>query len=171
MTIRLLTLLAFVAGVPAFAQSTPPSAATTTVIVVRHAERASTDSDSPLSAQGRERAQGLAHLLRDTPLRAIITSQYVRTKETAEPIARQKQIAPDVMPADKLDAVIDRIKSFGGGTVLVVHHSNTVTTIVEKLGGQAAPMPDTEYDRVMIVTVTPAGASVLTLRFGTPPAR
>jgi len=170
-TIRLLVaLLIACTGVPALTQP-QPAAAATTVIVVRHAERASPDGDSPLSGPGRERAQALAQLLRDTPLRAIITSQYVRTKDTAQPIARQKQIAPDALPADNLDAVVDRIKSFGGGTVLVVHHSNTVPEIVAKLGGQTEPMRETEYDRLLVVTVTPAGSNVLTLRYGAPPAQ
>jgi broad specificity phosphatase PhoE len=172
MHIRLrLALLALAIAVPAWAQPQPPAAAITTVIVVRHAERASSESDSPLSDLGRARAQALAQTLRDTPLRAIITSQFARTKETAEPIARLKQIAPDTIPADNLEAVIGRIKSFGGGTVLVVHHSNTVPAIVEQLGGRTEPMLDTEFDRFLIVRVTPAGASVLLLRYGAPPAQ
>jgi phosphohistidine phosphatase SixA len=164
---RVLALLALAAAIPAFAQAQTPTAVTT-VIVVRHAERESSDGDSPLSAAGRERAQALAHMLRDTPLRAIITSQYVRTKETAAPLARQRQLAPDAMAADNLDAVLAKIKSFGGGTVLVVHHSNTVPSIVEKLGARTAFMPDTEFDRFLIVTVTPEGSSVLALRYGAP---
>jgi broad specificity phosphatase PhoE len=161
--IFLSTLLAFsIAGAALPALQAP---GVTTVIVVRHAERASSESDSPLSAAGRERARALAHMLRDTPLRAIITSQYARTKETAEPTAMQKQITPEAIAGDNVDAVIDRIRQLAGGTILVVHHSNTVPAIVDKLGARGEPIADNEYDRLTIVTLTSNGATALTLRY------
>jgi hypothetical protein len=46
---------------------------TTTVILVRHAERESGQGDDPISVRGRERAQTLALMLRDAPIRSIIT--------------------------------------------------------------------------------------------------
>ena len=157
-------LLAALFALPLSAQA--PATEPTTVIVVRHAERASSEDDSPLSAEGQRRAQTLAQMLRDTPLRAIITSQYVRTAQTAAPIAQQKQITPDVLPADKLDQLINRIHSLAGGTILVVHHSNTVPAIVAKLGGRTPLIADTEFDRLLIVTMTAGGSSVTTLRYG-----
>ena len=152
----------------------PPAAAqpgrtdaTTTVILVRHAERAAGEGDVPLSAAGRERAQALAHLLRDAGIRAIITSQMIRTKQTADPLAQQQKITPEALPADKLDAVVEKIKNLHGGAVLVVHHSNTVPTIVEKLGGMIAPIRDDEFDRLVIMTIPAQGvASLVTLRYG-----
>ena len=162
-----MALLAALLALPVSAQS--PATEPTTVIVVRHAERASSDEDSPLSAEGQRRAQTLAQMLRDAPLRAIITSQYVRTAQTAAPTAQQKQIKPDVLPADKLDQLINRIHSLAGSTILVVHHSNTVPAIVAKLGGRTPPMADTEFDRLLIVTMTTAGSSVTTLRYGGAP--
>ena len=142
--------------------------AATTVILVRHAERVPGEGDVAISAAGRERAQALAQLLRDTEIRAIITSQMIRTKETADPLARQKGITPDVLPADTLDAVVEKIRGVRGG-VLVVHHSNTVPALVEKLGGATTPIRDDEFDRLVIVTIPPNGAaSVVTLRYGAP---
>jgi phosphohistidine phosphatase SixA len=110
-------------------------------------------------------------MLRDTPLTAIITSQYARTRETADPIAQHTHITPDVLPADELDAVLNKIGSSAGGTVLVVHHSNTVPAIVEKLGARTAGMSEREFDRLLIISVLPSASSVVTLRYGAPSAQ
>lgn len=162
-------LLALVCACPAFAQPIPE---TTTVILVRHAEQTAPEGDMPLTPQGRVRAHALAQLLRDTKLRAIITSQFIRTKETAELTAKQSQIAPDVLPANDLDAVVAKVRSFGGGTVLVVHHSNTVPVLTEKFGGLTPPIAHDEFDRLVIVTMPAGGNSTtLTLRYGAPSGR
>lgn len=157
--------------VAAPAAQTTATEAPTTVILVRHAERAPGEGDVPISASGRERAQALAHMLRDTTVDAIITSHMIRTQETADPLAQRKQITPAVLPADRLDAVVEKVKSLRGRTVLVVHHSNTVPALVEKLGGATTPIRDDEFDRLVIVTIPPQGTpSVVTLRYGAPSA-
>ena len=156
--------LVLVAGAATAGQ---PEAAATTVILVRHAERTSmTDPDSPLSAEGRQRADALARLLRDASVSAIITSPRVRTQQTAEPLARDRRLAPRVLPADDLDGVVSTIRALAGQTVLVVHHSNTVPALAEKLGVAVPPIADDEYDRLVIVTVPRSGPpSSVTLRF------
>ncbi len=159
------------AGVAAPRAQTAPAAAPTSVILVRHAERSPGDGDVAISAAGRERAEALARLLRDTAIDAIITSHLLRTQETAAPVAKQRGITPDVIPADQLDAVVARIRSLRGRVVLVVHHSNTVPGLVELLGGTTPPIRDDEFDRLVVVTVPPQGAAaVLTLRYGAPAA-
>lgn len=157
------------AGPAAPHAQTAPAAAPTSVILVRHAERSPGDGDVAISAAGRERADALARLLRDTAIDTIITSHLLRTRETAAPVATQKGITPEVLPADQLDAVVERIRGLRGRVVLVVHHSNTVPSLVEKLGGQTPPIRDDEFDRLVVVTLPPQGAAaVLTLRYGPP---
>ena len=142
------------------------------MILVRHAERSPGEGDVPISASGRERAHALARLLRDTDITTVITSQMMRTKETAGPLAQAKGLTPEVLPADKLDAVVEKIRGLRGQTVLVVHHSNTVPVLVEKLGAATTPIRDDEFDRLVIVTLLPQGApSVVTLRYGAPLAK
>ena len=141
-------------------------AAAKTVILVRHAERAPGEGDVPLGDRGRARAEALARLLVDADIQAIIVSDRIRTQQTAEPLARQKSLEPEVLPADKLDAVIERVRSVKASTVLVVHHSNTVPVLVDKLGGKTPPIRDDEFDRVVIMTILPTGAaSMVTLRY------
>lgn len=147
-------------------QPGPPVAASTTVILVRHAERAPGDGDVPLSARGLERAAALARLLIDTDIRAIMTSEMIRTQQTAAPVAKQKQLKPEILPANKLDAIVERVQAMKGGTMLVVHHSNTVPALVEKLGGKTPPIGDVEFDRLILLTLPPGGVpSVITLRY------
>jgi broad specificity phosphatase PhoE len=162
----LLSLLLILAG-----GSTLAAQDARTVVVVRHAERLSpTDQDSPLHDRGRARATELARVLRDANIKTILTSQFIRTRDTAAPIATEKGITPVVLPRERLDELVEKLRQIPPGTTaLVVHHSDTVPAIVKKLGGAANSMSDEEYDRMLIVTL-PTGqqpkASVLTLRYG-----
>ena len=141
-------------------------AASKTVILVRHAERVPGEGDVVLSDRGRERAQALARLLIDADIQEIIVSDRLRTQQTAEPLAKQKTLKPEVLPADKLDAVVERIRTTKAGTVLVVHHSNTVPVLVEKLGGKTPPIRDDEFDRIVVLTMSsPGPPTLLTLRY------
>ena len=69
---------------------TPASGETTTVVVVRHAEKSTDDARDPsLSELGRERARALSALLKDAGVTEIYTTHYKRTRQTAEPFAQQ----------------------------------------------------------------------------------
>lgn len=64
-----------------------------TVYLVRHAERADEPrQDPPLTEKGTARAQELARILGNANIKAIITSQFSRTKLTAEPLAKQANV-------------------------------------------------------------------------------
>jgi phosphohistidine phosphatase SixA len=83
--VLLLSQLAF-----AQPQTTEP---VTTVFLLRHAERAEEPrQDPPLTEKGTARTQELARLLSTAGIKAIFTSQFARTKLTAEPLAlRQRE--------------------------------------------------------------------------------
>jgi len=139
------------------------SAPPTVVLLVRHAEKAAQPpQDPPLSEAGSTRAQSLLAVARDAGVTAIITTQYERTRKTAEPAAAALHITPEVVDAGPVaqhaKAVADQILKHAGGTVLVVGHSNTVPAIVAALG---APRPrdlcDSEYDQLFVVVIGDAG--------------
>ncbi|MGH9856121.1 MAG: histidine phosphatase family protein [Blastocatellia bacterium] len=74
----------------------------TTVYLVRHAEKAATPTaDPPLLEAGNQRAQELAQTLGKARIKTIYTSQYLRTKQTAEPLAKQLGIALTVYAKGK----------------------------------------------------------------------
>lgn len=136
------------------------AASTTTVLVMRHAEKAAYPADDPLlSAAGEARAQALAVQFGGAPpglgIDAVYVSEFRRTQETVRPLVNRLGIPMIVVPAAQPDVVAKRARTeYRGGRVLIVGHSNTVPAIVEALSGDEVPeMQDTEYGIVYVVAV------------------
>src|SRR5262245_33696387 len=148
------------------------SAQTTTVILVRHAEKAAEPASDPgLTADGERRARDLAQLARDAGVTAAITTQFARTRATAQPLASALGITPEVVDARGATHVQDvaaAIRKHIGQVVLVVGHSNTIPAIIAALGAaQPPPICDPEYDNVYIVTLPSSGsARIIRARYG-----
>ena len=148
------------------------SAQTTTVILVRHAEKAATPlDDPPLTAAGEARSRELWDALKDARISAIITTQFVRTRATAQPTATALGMTPEVVNAagaNHPQDVAAAVRKHAGQTVLVVGHSNTVPSIIEALGAKKpAVICDNEYDNLYIVTLgTDGKAGVVRSKFG-----
>lgn len=148
--------------------ATPPMKADSApleFVVVRHAEKAAAGGDDPpLVEAGRARADALAARLADAPVVAVYSTGYARTLQTAAPMAQAHGLP--VMPYDArepADAFATRLRAaHPAGTVVVVGHSNTVPAIAAALCGCAvAPMEETEYDRLLVVTVSAGGEAAL----------
>ncbi len=165
----LLLILALALPMTTFAQSS------TVVIVVRHAEKATDHPRDPtLSEAGQARAQTLARALAQTGLDAAYSTQYRRTRLTAEPAAKAAGLEVQVRPIDGSNSATyaaelarDLRALPAGSTVLVVGHSNTVPDMVRAISGHAAvEMPETEYDRYTVITLdADGGARVSTSRY------
>jgi 2,3-bisphosphoglycerate-dependent phosphoglycerate mutase len=148
------------------------SATTTTVVLVRHAEKETvTIADPPLTQAGERRAERLAAMF-DVRGPGRIEGIYVtdtrRTQQTAMPLAARLGLRSTVVPATDVGAVVSRVlKDHRGGRSLVVGHSNTVPEIVQKLSGVSVPaIGDDEYDNMYVVTVPTFGkSSVLRLKY------
>lgn len=146
----------------------------TTVFIVRHAEKAPEPADDPvLSDIGQRRAADLAAILADAGVDAIFVSELQRTSLTAQPLARQLGITPVVVPvrtgADgQAKAIAEAIRTtYGGKTVLVVGHSNTVPVIARALGvTREFTISDPEYDNLVVVRLRDGRATWLRARFG-----
>ncbi len=164
-----------------FAQYPGPPRATagfpiTTVIVVRHAEKAAQPAgDPPLTAEGRARAEALAIALKGAGVTAVITTQWLRSRQTGDPTALEframrEPLATTSPVANHAKAVAEAVLQHAGGTVLVVGHSNTAADIVAALGAdRPAELCDDEYDAMFIVTLRgPGDATVVKARYGKP---
>jgi len=144
----------------------PPCDSTTTIIVVRHAERpAGVDT---LDAAGFARADDLAGVCRSAGIGAVYHSNTVRTRLTAAPAARLLAITPIEYPATDFDALIgDIFTKHCGGTVLVVGHSNTVGRIIAAAGGPSMPdLADDEFDNLFVLRLRGDSADLLHLHYG-----
>jgi broad specificity phosphatase PhoE len=152
----------------------PPAA--TTVVLVRHAEKALDQGNDPhLTDVGVARAKALAAALESAPVDAIFTTNWLRTKETAAPLASARKIEVQQLPDAPADtnayatALAKVIATrYAGKGVVVVGHSNTIPAIVEALSGRKmAAIGDSEYDHLYIVTLAPGAApSVIVAQYG-----
>jgi len=157
-----------------------PAPAPTTILVVRHAERADAgagERDPALSQAGSARAHALAEVAADAGVTAILATQYRRTRQTAEPLAERLGLPIGVVDVGQggirghVEAVAREIRSVhAGGVVLVVSHSNVVPLIVRELTGREVPeIPEDEYDNLFIVTLVPdAAPRLVRARYGEP---
>jgi broad specificity phosphatase PhoE len=146
--------------------------AATTIILVRHAEKAPVSGDMPLSEAGAARAKELARVLAGARITAVYTTQYRRTRETVAPLAEALKLTPEVIEAGGKEypaAVVKAIREkHQGGTVLVAGHSNTTVDVLRELGMKDPPfIPEPQFDDLFVCTlVEGAPASCVALRYG-----
>lgn len=141
----------------------------TTVYVVRHAEKSSSDFDAPLSPAGVERAEALAERLSGAGVQRVYASEVQRTQRTVAPLAERNGLSVEVVPALAIDDLVGRIlREDRGRVVLVAGHDHTVPAIVQKLSGQAVEaIPPQVFDRLYKVVLGSDGVAELTLsRYG-----
>ena len=153
------------------------SQATTTIIFVRHAEKAALPADDPgLSAAGRRRVAELTRQLVDADVvagvDAIYTTQYLRTQETARPLADALDLPINQYDAADTEEVLETIlKRHKGKIILVVAHSNTVPVLIANLGAskKVPPIAEDEYDNIYIISIPWFGKTkTIRLRYGEP---
>lgn len=137
----------------------------TTIILVRHAERAEDGSRDPdISDAGKVRAQALANLFSKTKIDAIYSTAFKRTQNTVAPLAVLKSLTvQEYNPVGTgwLDELLTRHK---GQTVLCVGHSNTVPATINQLIGKEEykNFEDSDYGNVVIVSLREKGNAKLT---------
>lgn len=139
-----------------------------TVLLVRHAEKAAAPADNPpLTEAGRARAKLLASVLQDVNLTAVYTSEFARTRATAQPVAAAQGLTITEVPSSDSARLTKLVAAQKGKTVLVVGHTNTVPTLVRSLGGPSFHIDESEFDKLFVLTVHAPGQAVLvTLRYG-----
>ena len=163
-------------GVP---EGTPQFQSTgMTVYLVRHAEKQEGKNPS-LLAVGEERAQDLAHMFAATGVTHVFSTDYLRTQETAAPLAKLAGV--EVLPYDgfKLPDLVDDLRQLPQGSVaVVVGHSNTSPQLYSMLGAGHAKglddkgnIPDEAFDRIYFthLRTSPGGVQCVAaheLRYG-----
>jgi phosphohistidine phosphatase SixA len=138
----------------------------TTVILVRHAEKAVVppeNKDPDLSAAGLARAQALANMFAATGVEVIYASQYKRTQQTVKPLAEKLGLQVTQVEAKNTPDLVKQIRArTSGGVIFIAGHNNTVPEIIAALGGPKLPIiPETDYDNLFILTVLSDGSTKL----------
>ena len=128
---------------------------TTTVYIVRHAEKVNETDSTNLSPAGQQRAIALADTLAAQRIDSIFTTPYRRTRQTAEPLAQRLGLVVFSYPPSPTDAIVRRIGRIRGKTVLVVGHSNTILEIARGLGAQPTltKIEAGDYDNLLRVRI------------------
>ena len=153
------------------------SQATTTVIFVRHAEKAAMPADDPgLSPAGQRRVAELTRQLVDADviqgIDAIYSTPYRRTEETVRPVAEALDLPINSYAAADTEAIMEKVvREHKGKIILVVGHSNTVPALIGNMGAskRVPEIAENEYDNIYIVSIPWFGKTkTIRLRYGEP---
>jgi broad specificity phosphatase PhoE len=144
----------------------------TTVIVVREAEMASSGATEPaLSPAGQSRAELLARMFGDARLKdhvdAIFVSPAQGTQATAQPLAARLGTTPVVVSQDDAHALARRVlRGHRGGRILVVARGNAARDLAVALSGISDIPLATDFGTLYIVTVPRIGrANLLSVEY------
>ncbi len=131
----------------------------TTYYLIRHAEKDRNDpseKDPKLAETGLKRAEKWAEVLKDVSFDMVYSTNYNRTRETAQPIAKANSLEIEIYEPNNLyDQEFQ--KKTKGKTVLIVGHSNTTPAFVNAIlkNEKYEDLPDDENAKLFIVTVSP----------------
>lgn len=141
----------------------------TTFILVRHAETTGIGTNPNLSALGQTRANNLSNILANVNLDDIYSTNYFRTKQTAQPIATDQSLTVLNYNPSYISSFIDNLLVLNhNGVVLIVGHSNTTPDFLNLLLGSNvySTIPESEYDNLYVVSVFEKGrAEVVHLKY------
>ncbi len=150
---------------------------TTVVILVRHAEPASSQTGDPdLSPAGESRARRLGAYLDDSlPVGAVdhlYAADTRRAQQTAASVANQFKLPINLLGGSDWSGLASRIKrEHRGATVVVVGFSASLQSLASELAGTAITLDDGDYGSILVVVLpSPGQPQVLRLRYGDGPA-
>jgi phosphohistidine phosphatase SixA len=143
------------------------SAGTTVVMLMRSADKdPGTIADPPLSSEGEERAQRLAHLFGDggaaAGLDAIYVSEDRRAQQTAAPLAQRLHRVPVTFDATGVRATAARLlHDHTGEAVLVIADGASFAQLLRALGGEGLPAAQSDPDVIYVVSLPRFGRARL----------
>lgn len=148
------------------------SAQKTTIWLVRHTEKADTPATNPpLTSLGQQRAKALLKSLKGDKISAIYVTSFVRTAQTAKPVADKYKLIPQVYNVNDVKSLAAKIlQENKGKNVLIVGHSDTLLPTIVALGGDS-PFPalnEDDYDMLFKLTVKNGKADLEMSYYGSP---
>jgi len=120
--------------------------------LVRHAEKHAGENPE-LTQQGHQRAQRLASLFSTTDLDVIYSTDYHRTRQTAQPMAAAKNLQVNVYDPKALTSLAEQLLADNKNAV-IIGHSNTTPQLVRLLSNQAIPDMDEQTYHLIYQVIT-----------------
>lgn len=123
------------------------------IYLFRHSEK-SQGENPHLSAEGQQRAEKLSLLIEGNQQLTLYSTDYNRTLETADALAKHFDIAAHIYNPKDLAAVKERLLN-QTGTVIVIGHSNTsvqLAALISEL--PVKEMPESEFSRYFLLEYT-----------------
>jgi len=121
------------------------------VVLLRHADYDGGPGDPSLNAAGQTRRGQLAQVLSKVGVSHIIVSEWVRTQQTAQPLANALSLTPEILPGLDLDAIEASARRHPS-TVVIIGHSNTVPDLVGRFTASAGPPISGEFDNLFVAS-------------------
>lgn len=154
----LILCLMLLLALPGYAQE---GETTTTYYFIRHAEKDRSDKtnkDPNLIMEGILRAAKWSLVFENVPFDAIYSTDYNRTKQTAQPTAEKKGLEVKLYDPRQLYSE-EFAKATKGQTVLIVGHSNTTPAFVNTVLGERKyqNIDDNNNANLYIVTISSSG--------------
>ncbi len=120
-----------------------------TIYLLRHAEKQTDESKDPLlTVMGQRRALNIAKMLKNRNISTIYSSDFNRTKQTAQPLAELLGLTVTIYDPAKLEIFAKQLLR-SQGNLLIVGHSNTTPGLASLLGGEDfGEIDHLEYHRV-----------------------
>ena len=133
----------------------PATAQNKTIILVRHAEKVDASQDPELSAEGKQRAERLARVIKKYKPGAIYSTDFKRTRGTAAPMAERRHLKVETYDPKKPDELISSMMKSKTKRFLIVGHSNTIPGLANLLGKKEVfkNLDDPEYGVIWVVRI------------------
>ena len=159
----LILTLTLLFAIPTFSQEESPieKTKTTTYYFIRHAEKNRSDKTNKnpnLIQKGILRAAKWSLVLENVKFDAVYSTDYNRTKQTAQPTAEKNGLDITIYDPRALNSEEFK-KNTQGKTVLVVGHSNTTPMFVNAVLGEKKHkgIDDNNNANIYIVTISANG--------------
>jgi 2,3-bisphosphoglycerate-dependent phosphoglycerate mutase len=108
-----------------------------TIILVRHAEKDTSENansgDASLTQQGKERAERLVKAIKKYRPGAVYSTDFIRTRDTAALISKHRRLQLKIYDGKNQNALVDEILKSKTKRFVIVGHSNTIPSLANLL--------------------------------------
>ncbi len=138
------------------ADTSTTDSSTRSIYLVRHAEKVDDGTKDPdLTEEGRLRAAALYETLISANIASVYSSDYKRTRNTAQPTAEKRNLPIQIYNPGALEDFSKELLS-QKGDALVLGHSNSTPSLANHLLSKEVyeSYDESEYDHIIIIKIS-----------------